>query len=424
MRGTMAIEGDRKAKRGGILSFLLLFLFLFSFFPQVLSFKLFINLHPLLPFSFDFHVKPFMILTLLCTPLFIVNIRRFRLFGYEPFMLIFFVYFMATIIVAEHKETSFKLTVGTLIMLYVFFVAKMVFQRHERKTIERALLVIGLVFNAVSLLMYAIGFVSWASEVPRTTNYTHPGLIVIAGIPRLSGLVYDANYFVIFDSIFFFYYLSNLKKRWSTVGLVCAGVPILLTVSIGGIGAVFIPFVMNLFLEKDRPTRRKILMLFCAVVVAFIVLYFAVLKDTRFLSYRLESLRTGSYRYGLWRYALSLVKKRPLFGIGLYNFRHFSQELFKIMNIHNTWLQALVEGGTVGFVLFAWFNFSVLRDIVRLYRKDESVRYLLLSFMAILLIFISLSALIHEIYFLVIALMSRYMEAAAPDRNGGRKRKV
>jgi O-antigen ligase len=215
-----------------------------------------------------------------------------------------------------------------------------------------------------------------------------------------------------------------LKKRWSTVGLVCSGIAILLTVSIGGIGAVFIPFVMNLFLEKDRPTRRKILMLFCAVVVAFIVLYFAVLKDTRFLSYRLESLRTGSYRYGLWRYALSLVKKRPLFGIGLYNFRHFSQELFKIMNIHNTWLQALVEGGTVGFVLFAWFNFSVLRDIVRLYRKDESVRYLLLSFMAILLIFISLSALIHEIYFLVIALMSRYMEAAAPDRNGGRKRKV
>jgi O-antigen ligase len=92
--------------------------------------------------------------------------------------------------------------------------------------------------------------------------------------------------------------------------------------------------------------------------------------------------------------------------------------------MHNTWLQALIEGGAAGFVLFAWFNLSVLRGIVRIYRNDESVRYLLLSFMAILLIFISLSALIHEIYFLVLALTSRYMQTAAPYRNGGIKRKV
>ncbi|MBN2322999.1 MAG: O-antigen ligase family protein [Spirochaetes bacterium] len=419
----MTVERDGKAQRGGITGFLLLFFFLFSFFPQVLSFKLFIDLHPLLPLSFDFHVKPFMILTLLCTPLFIIGIRRFRILGYEPFMLIFYVYFMSTIIVAEHKGTSFKLIVGTLIMLYAFFVARAVLQRNTAVSLESAIAVSGLVFNAVSLLMYAIGFVSWASEVPRTTSYTHTGLMVIAGIPRLSGLVYDANYFVIFDSLFFFYYLSNLRKRWNTVGLLCAGVAILLTVSIGGIGAVFITFMINLLLEKDGPTRRKILLLFSAAVAAFIAVYFAVLRDTRFFAYRLESLRTGSYRYMVWRYALTVFKERPLFGIGLFNFRHFSQELFKIMNIHNTWLQALVEGGTVGFVLFAWFNFSALRGIVRLYKKDESVRYLLLSFISIMLIFLSLSALIHEIYFLILALTSRYMETAVPGNGGGNERR-
>jgi O-antigen ligase len=258
--------------------------------------------------------------------------------------------------------------------------------------------------------MYAVGFVDWVTDTPRIEKSIYFGIFVYKGIPRLAGLVYNSNYFVLFDSIFFFYFLSHMKKRVHTIGLVLTGTAILLTVSIGGIGAVFVPFVLNFFLERDGCSRRKTLMIFAAAVAVFAVLYAAVLKDTNFLSYRLESLKTGSYRYDMWRYALSLFKETPLTGIGLYNFRHFSRNLFHIMNMHNTWLKTLVEGGIIGFVLFAWFNFLALRRIVEAFRRDDSARYLFLTYISVLLVFLSLSALIHEFYFLVLALISRYGE--------------
>lgn len=389
---------------------MLLFFFLLSFFPQVLSFRVSMGLRPLFPGTFNFHVKPFMLLALGFTPLFFITIRRFRLSRHEPFMLLFYAYFMTTVLWAEHRGTSIKLVVGTLIMLYIFFVSKRVLQRYSIGSIEKAIAVIGMIFNSVSLIIYTVGFITMASDSPVGQSIAQFTLFKTTRIPRLRGLIYNPNYFALFNSVFFFYYLSRMKKKWYAIGVVISGTAILLTVSVGGIGAITITFIINLFLEKDRVIRRRLLFLPVAVVLIFIVLYFTMLKDTGFISYIIEKLKTGSFRYGMWGYALSLFGERPLFGIGLYNFRHFARKLFGIMNMHNTWLKTLVEGGVAGFVLFAWFNLLALRGIFKAYRRDDSARYLFLTYVSVLLIFLSVSALIHEIYFLVLALMSRYVD--------------
>ena len=95
----------------------------------------------------------------------------------------------------------------------------------------------------------------------------HSGLIVNVGVPRLTGLIYGPNYFVLFNSLFFFYYLSHLNKKVNTIGLFLTALTILLTATIGGIGAIFIAFLFNLFLEKDKKTVLKLIVYLVVVIL-------------------------------------------------------------------------------------------------------------------------------------------------------------
>ncbi len=392
----------------------LLFFFILSYFLQILSHKFTIDLQPLL--SFSFHLKPFMIFAIILTPIVINKIKFFKLENYEMLMVVFFLYFICTIFVAEYRGISLKLTIGILIMMYIYFVTRDLLYKIDLSALEKLLFSAGLVFNMISLFLYILGLIGWKSGILESQKVFNYGLSLSEeGVPRLNGLIYGPNYFVLFNSLFFFYYLTRIKIKKNIFGLFLTTITIILTLSIGGITAIFIAFLINLFLEKDKEVLRRLLFSLSIVLVLFVLIYFLLFKNTELFSYRIKSIKTGSYRYELWGFSLSLFKKNPVFGIGLYNLRHYSSTMFKISdthyisNIHNTFLKVLVEGGVFGFIFFGAFTVTLFKKLYKLAKCDHSTRYLFLTFIATYVVFASLSALIHEIYFLTLAIYNRYI---------------
>ncbi|MEW5734784.1 MAG: O-antigen ligase family protein [Thermodesulfobacteriota bacterium] len=89
-------------------------------------------------------------------------------------------------------------------------------------------------------------------------------------------------------------------------------------------------------------------------------------------------------RWAIWENTLVMVKEHLLLGVGLGNHKlvyplyarraviekKFS-ELSQLMNVHNDYLQALVEVGIIGFAFLVWFFVVMVRTFVFLLKKAE-----------------------------------------------------
>lgn len=386
-------------------------LWLISFFLSTLFGAYFINI--------GFSFKLFMLLSLLYILVNNVKIKFYKLQNYEIVLMIFFIYYSSTGVFSDFPETSIRLIIVLIIVLAFYFLLKDLLGKYSIPVIERNISVAGIVFNVISLLLYLAGMIA-ANFNFAYNGISYYGLLLDRGTPRMIGTFSDPNIFAFGNFLFFFYYLTHLKHKNSKTGLILSLFSLVLTFSRGAYIALLIAFVFYYIFSS---AKSKILI---PIITSFFIVLIITLSNwlwkfdvIEIIRNRFSTLSTdgGSGRIDIWLNGLSFFENNPIFGIGIYNYKSYSEYFFGINHyMHNTFLEVLVESGLIGFILYALF-FAMLFVQMLLNLKNVKFQYLFLTFVSMVVMMNSLSLVANEVLFLFLALYWRYDYEARKLKN-------
>lgn len=216
------------------------------------------------------------------------------------------------------------------------------------------------------------------------------------GDGRLSGaFTYDANDLALISCVtvplcVWYFFDEKGLRRW--LALVATGLLLFVVMKTGsrggflGLATVAAFFLLaGATLQARRTTRLALGILICAAVAvplapaeyrARLMSIGASEEDYNFTSY--------SGRIEVWKRGLSYVAQRPVFGVGLNNFRTAEGKLSDVARerardgrgmkwsaAHNSYLQVLVEIGVISGVLFFGLAMAVPLTLLRTARSSQ-----------------------------------------------------
>ncbi|PGZ44820.1 sugar isomerase [Bacillus anthracis] len=361
--------------------------------------------------SVGFSLKPYMILTCFILLISIFNFKIHKLMTYEILMLAFYFLYCSTGLFAKYPVESLRLIVAIIITVSSYFVMKYVLSRISIRQLENTLAVSGIIFNMVSLILYVLGAYLLGFHFAGN-RITSLGLLMDRGIPRLIGTFTDPNIFAFCNFIFFYYYLTHLKRKGSRIGLLLTVATLLLTFSRGAFVAVAFGFFLYFVAAKTKTKIRMIIWgsIFGAGAIYFAQAYFNIdvisIVTARFTEVQGDG---ASGRFDIWGNGLKLFSDSPFLGIGIYNYRAYSNNMFGIDHyMHNTFLEVLTESGMIGFVLYALFFLGLFRMFYKNRKQKHSTNYLFFTLCSMGVMMSSLSLISNENFFLFLAVCWRY----------------
>lgn len=392
---------------------------------------LFFGLVTSISFSFyyidlGFAFKPYMILSII---IFLLTLKTFvihKLETYEIALLVFFIYYMSTGFLSKYPMSSLRMILGVLLVLFCYLVMRFILSRVSIQSIEKSISASGIIFNALSIVLYIMGLVS-INFILIGNGFSEYGLMMDRNFPRLIGLTTDPNIYTFYNFIFFFYYLTHLDKKWSKLGVSLSGLTMLLSMSRGGLMSIAFGLILMFF---SANLKRKVKMSIVIPALAYIFnLVVKVIVNVDMLGMIIERFTAsdgGSGRSEIWMRGIHFFQQSPVFGIGIFNYRDYSLETFGTdMYIHNTYLEALVEGGLIGIILYfiALMLFAITYMNNRKNINDKG--YLIFSFVAVVVMMSTYTLMVNEIFFFLLALFWRYLhELRYPNKFEEPKEKV
>ena len=182
---------------------------------------------------------------------------------------------------------------------------------------------------------------------------------------------------------------------------------ILLTGSRGALIAFVASFALKIYLEGklSLKARKKSIYLILFAIVAFFVMLAILpenLIESRFSKETILGLNEreqGSHnRYDIWLAAIDLFTMNPILGVGCGNFINSIALVYsRQCASHNMYILLLIEGGVIGFSLFAKYVYSIWKSLMRY------CDYLTLSLLtATLIISLSLDALPYKFFWITL----------------------
>jgi O-antigen ligase len=358
-----------------------------------------------------FAIKPYMIFLILFL---IINIGLFyfqRLHLFEVAMLLFYLVYSFSGAFALYPASSIRIICGIILYIFCYFIMKSVIGNAKDSVIERALSDVGIFFNVASLTLYLVGLKSlgFVFEGDRVYQF---GVMLDRDYPRLIGLLQDPNFFVFYNTLFFSYYLCNVKSLKNKLGLILCVFANILTFSRGGILVMALIFLLFIIIKNPIKQIKLVLgvvfSLFVTVYVAIVYMKFDIFG---ILLSRIEDLSQdgGSGRFELWGRALDFFSSHMIIGIGAFNYSEYN--LFQYgdsLEVHNTFLDILSESGLVGMTCFCLFLFLLLFQLFQS-KIHKNKPYLFLAFIGMILQMGFLSVIINDMFFMYIAIVTTYL---------------
>ena len=182
---------------------------------------------------------------------------------------------------------------------------------------------------------------------------------------------------------------------------------ILLTGSRGALVAFVVSFVLKVYLESkiSLEAKKKSVYLILFAIIAFFVMVSVLpvdLIESRFSKETILGLNEreqGSHnRYDIWLAAIDLFSMSPIWGFGCGNFINSIALVYsRQCAAHNMYILLFIEGGIIGFSLFAKYVYSIWKSLMRLRG------YLTLSLLvATLFMCLSLDALPYKFFWITL----------------------
>jgi O-antigen ligase len=358
-----------------------------------------------------FALKPYMIFSILYLMIHIGSFYFYRLQLFEVAMLLFYAMYSLTGAFALHPDSSLRIILGIMLYLTCYFIMKSIIGKTERTVMESAISNVGIIFNSASLLLYFVGLksVGFVFEGDRIYQY---GMMLDRDYPRLIGVLEDPNYYVFYNTLFFSYYLCNMKSWKNKGGLILCILTNLLTFSRGGLLVMTILLIIYILLNNPLKQLRLIL----GLVIAFSLTAYVSVAHMKFnllgmLESRVEDVSQdkGSGRLELWSRAWEYFESNIFVGLGAYNFTDYNAfDYGNVHPVHNTFLDVLSESGLLGITCYLMFILLVFFQLIqsKIYKHSP---YLFVTFLGLVLQMGFLSIIINDMFFMYIAILSTYI---------------
>jgi len=242
------------------------------------------------------------------------------------------------------KEITFADLISVFLSQFLFFITVMILV-DSRERLE----------NTVLVLIGSIGFISlylikeWIGNIGIYGYSYRPGWV--AGDPNM----FSASALVVLPLML--YPIMHGPRPWQRAGaagcLALTLVTFLLAASRGGFLGL-----AGMSLWHLRDTRRRLIAI--AICAAIVMVCFASPYSPldRLLKPDASDIESSNIRLQLWTASGKMFVDHPLFGVGLWNFPLYMHQYLPpgveldFVVPHNTYLEALVEMGATGLLVF------------------------------------------------------------------------
>jgi O-antigen ligase len=187
--------------------------------------------------------------------------------------------------------------------------------------------------------------------------------------------------------ILLFLKFADTARAWA---LLCPAVALLLTISVTfsrglyvAAAVFFVSAVLLFWLYGLAQLKRFARFSLCALLLAVVVVSVTPVREplltTASMFKTASHVRSFEGRANLWKASWEVVKARPLFGVGAFNFpmqyaAYKAEDSVYVGRTFNIFLQLLVEKGLVGLLAYCLLFFSffkVAHDNIRLLPADS-----------------------------------------------------
>lgn len=176
------------------------------------------------------------------------------------------------------------------------------------------------------------------------------------------------------------YFCKEKKERTRTefLWLIMVVVALMLTAKrahlvFGIISIIIVYYYMNTTRKSVKIIRMAggVFMGLIAIILLYICMpsFFETILG-RFLDNGYEDITSG--RLPMWKLAITLFIRNPIFGVGWGGYKYYYREYIwggwniktSLLNTHNVYLQVLCETGIVGFTIFVYIFYCLLRKVI------------------------------------------------------------
>lgn len=266
------------------------------------------------------------------------------------------------------KSINIFETLKTFLILFLFinfyFFSSEIFERSDIERIMKFLIYASIFISIYGFLqIFGIDFVNWTiKKTPLSTlgrrNFAGEYLVMI--IPFTYIFIINSKspkekFFYIFSFFLFFMHLIFTFTRASYLGF-------------------FISTILFLFLLKIKIPVKKVI-----TVGIFFILFSNSFSQNGF-GFEKGTIKSRIY---IWQKTLNIFKKNPFIGVGAGNFkinfllyaedRPYQIALIKevLEDVHNDFLEILVETGIIGFLIFLFILFQIFKTSYFTYKKEK-----------------------------------------------------
>lgn len=303
---------------------------------------------------------------------------------------------------SDFQESSFRFFLGSILVVF-YIIVSFQFLVRIGNDFNRVIDISLKLYLLSSLLYYLLGVSSFSILQEHQFIY---GIFVEKSLPRLVGFTIDPNFAALtFCFSFFFYFNGDKNLKFSRIFIFLSLILLLLTLSRGGVITLLVVLLItNVNKITFRTLFLTIVMLFITSIILFVINYFSLIDLVTIFEKRLAGSSTGAGRFNIWKNAFELYTNAPLFGTGIFTFRHYNAIFFNTdLYAHNTFLEILVELGSIGFTVF--FLIFLLMTLYS-FKMRFYCGYLLPSILCLFIMSLSLSLYLNSIFAFFILVFS------------------
>lgn len=336
---------------------------------------------------FGTHLKVYMVCSALILFFLGFSVASNGKLPYERIWIISYIYLAVSIIWANNTALGVQLILGEIILLTFYFVLKALLDRLSIDEVDKLFYISFRFFVYVSIVLYALGFVSLYvlhNEMTYAVHLNETSLRIFgcykeSVLPRFMGLAESPNNYAYFANFIFWFFVWKGKSKDAVVTLIT----LILTIST----TLYLALAVQVFCYYFFGGKLNWKVIILCFGLYYGLNYIMQFSDVQLIMQdRIVRNSTGSGRFELWEYSLNKISESPLGGFGINQSRTLFTER-EYASSHNNILEMGLSLGYIGCLVYIVFLLSLLKSTFSFSRKTRipfvaqiSVAYFIFGF--------------------------------------------
>ena len=279
-----------------------------------------------------------------------LNLERLKRLKY-PLILYLFAIIISTYF-SLNKITSLKELPNYAAALLIFTACLSLPDKKSKLTIE-VIILAGTIISALAIYQYFFGFSHTVSYMNRKGIDSQFAADYLARRRVFFPFVTPNSLAGYLAFIIPLVFIIKNKLKWLILPLMLTA--LFLTKSLGALLSLFLCAGLYLYLKRDFSAKKLAL----AVILGISLLFVVSLRQSSLKTHQTPSF-SFEKRLAYWQDTFSIIKTRPLAGVGPGNF-----DIPLSRYAHNSYLQVWAETGILGLISFLWLIILAAKGVLR-----------------------------------------------------------